>query len=555
MSVFAPTRREVVVGTAAAASQLLAPTLKAWSQGLLVRPDIAFASGQTMVSLYSTAVKAMQDPAINYPPQPQSWTFQAYIHAVPLNPFDPAVSGGAKGAVLKKRIDDIYGNPTPGTPQAAWKEAASACWATCEHGSPYFTTWHRWYLYYFERICRKMSNHPEFTLPYWNYASDNGPSLQLPAQFQQVSPDPKNPNPLYFDDRGLGFADATATGPQNVSMNDGGYLPYALTHCGPALGAQLMFPSDDLKHVSADPTDTVYLDLGFTGRVECAPHDNVHSFVGGWMQNVPSAAGDPIFFMHHCQIDRIYASWEAGSGTSYNWGSRDSQPDENTWKSTTATFVDENGQVVTVRLGDAIDTGSLGYHYDNLATPPAPRVMAAKAPAASRSARVTLAAAQASGVRVQSGGSTVTLAPTPSPVAARSAEKPGASIPNVPTSQTLILQGIKLLRRPPAPLAIFINMPKGTPPRLHNAYYVGTLNLFNFDIGTGDLASHGGGNIQPDHAMSGATARFDVGNILAQQRAKGLWDGRTITVTISTIGADAPGEAAYLTIESATIIP
>jgi tyrosinase len=555
MSPLAPTRREVVVTTAAAAGLLLAPALKARSQALLIRPDLTSTTGKTMVGLYASAVKAMQDPAINYPPQPQSWTFQAYMHAVPLNPFDPAVSGGAYQDDLKTRINDIYGNPAPGTPQAAWKQAASACWGKCEHASPYFTTWHRWYLYYFERICRKMCAQSEFTLPYWNYASDNGPSLQLPAIFQQYSQDTSNPNHLYFDDRGLGFADAASTGPQNVAMNNNGYLPYSLIQYGPALGAQVMFPSDDFNYIPADPTDPTFIALGFSGRLECIPHDNVHSYVGGWMQNVPSAAGDPLFFVHHCQIDRLYASWEAASGTSYNWGSSDTQPDENTWKTTTANYVDENGQLVTKKLGDAIDTSSLGYQYDNLAKPPSPQVVAAGAPAIRRSARLTLAAAQASGFRVQSGGSSVTLAPTPPPVAARPAERPGASVPTAPSSQTLILQGIKLLRRPPAPLAVFINMPKSTPPRLHNPYYVGTLNLFNFDLGSGNVRSHASGNMQPDHAMPGPTARFDVTNVLAQQRAKGLWDGRTITVTISTIGADAPGEAAYVTIESVALVP
>jgi hypothetical protein len=80
------------------------------------------------------------------------------------------------------------------------ERAALACGATCEHASPYFSTWHRWYLHYFELICRKMSGHQEFVLPYWNYGSNNGPSSQLPAAFQQASPNPTMPNPLYFDD-------------------------------------------------------------------------------------------------------------------------------------------------------------------------------------------------------------------------------------------------------------------------------------------------------------------------------------------------------------------
>ena len=171
---------------------------ESWSDNSSVRPDINSTAGRTMVDLYAAAVKAMQDPAINYPPRPQSWTFQAYIHAVPLNPFDPANSGGLRGSALRRRIDDIYGNPADGTSQAAWKQAAVQCRATCEHASPFFTTWHRWYLHYFERICRKMSGNTEFMLPYWNYASDIGPSLQLPDRIREVSPDPENPNTLFF---------------------------------------------------------------------------------------------------------------------------------------------------------------------------------------------------------------------------------------------------------------------------------------------------------------------------------------------------------------------
>jgi hypothetical protein len=66
-------------------------------------------------------------------------------------------------------------------------------------------------------------------------------------------------------------------------------MPFSLTQYGPALGAKEMFPSDDKNHISGDPTDSVYLGLGFAGRLECVPHDNVH----GLEQNVPSVAGDP----------------------------------------------------------------------------------------------------------------------------------------------------------------------------------------------------------------------------------------------------------------------
>ena len=556
MALIVPTRRDVLVGAGAATALAFAPT-SIRAAALRTRPDIASTNGQKMVALYEKAVKAMQDPAINYPPHPQSWTFQAYIHAAPINPFDPANSGGIsrRDGSVQKRIDLIYGDPTTGSPEAKWKQAALACWVTCQHGSPYFTTWHRWYLHYFERICRQMCGDPDFVLPYWNYASDIGASLQLPAQFQQVSQDPTNPNALFFDDRGPGFGNPQANGDQNVSMNAGGYLPYPFTQYGPALTATDMFPSDDRSFLqSADafnPTTKLYHQMGFTGRLECAPHDNVHVNVGGWMQNVPSAAGDPIFFVHHCQIDRLYASWAAQKGVKYNFGAGPNapgnDPDKDPWLNRMASFVDENGLLVKVKLGDAMTTEAMGYTYDKLATPPAPAVAAAAIAAAAPQPNVTVkvAAMTSRQFSVQSGGSTITLVPEANaaavPQAALNAAGEGA--PNI-----LTLHGVKLLRRPPAPLSVFVNLPKGTPPRLDSPYYVGTLNFFNFDSAAGGLMTHADTEEHEGHEPALPNLRFDVTQVLQQQLAKGLWDGGPISVTISTIGADSPAPITYVEI-------
>jgi tyrosinase len=566
---FVSTRRDVLIGSAASTALALAPVI-ARGAGPRMRPNIGSPEGGRMMVLYALAVQAMQDPAINYPPQPQSWIFQSYIHGVPSNPFDPANAGGLFGPAsspgndaLKQRIDEIYGNPASGSPQELWKKTAMDCWATCTHASPYFATWHRWYLYYFERICRQMCRDQTFALPYWNYASDIGSSLQLPPQFQATSFDPSQPNPfnpppsdsnlgpnhLYFDDRGLGFSDPQGTSAQNVSMNNNGYMPYQQIQYGSALGATNMFPSDDSKNFSLDPTSPIYLAMGFTGRLECAPHDNVHNNVGGWMANVPAAAGDPIFFVHHCQVDRLYASWAAQKGIVYNWGAGGdaNDPDQCTWINRMASFVDEKGQLVTVKLGDAVTTEPLGYTYDKLAEPLAPAVVAAaSALAAPRpNVRLTLAAMSSKQFAVESGGSTITLAPEANAAgrAEMSTNGAGQSPPHI-----LTLHGLKLLRRPPAPLSVFLNMPKGAPPRLNNPYYVGTLNLFNFDLGTGGFMSHADSEAHHEHQHAEAVVRLDVTEVLQQQLAKGLWDGGPITVTISTIGADAPSPVTYLEI-------
>jgi tyrosinase len=38
----------------------------------------------------------------------------------------------------------------------------------------------------------------------------------------------------------------------------------------------------------------------------------VHVWVGGTMSEIPVAAYDPIFWAHHCMIDRLWYLWQLG---------------------------------------------------------------------------------------------------------------------------------------------------------------------------------------------------------------------------------------------------
>lgn len=39
-------------------------------------------------------------------------------------------------------------------------------------------------------------------------------------------------------------------------------------------------------------------------------HNRVHRWVGGQMGVVPTAPNDPVFFLHHANVDRIWAVWQ-----------------------------------------------------------------------------------------------------------------------------------------------------------------------------------------------------------------------------------------------------
>ncbi|KAI0854170.1 Di-copper centre-containing protein [Daldinia vernicosa] len=76
-----------------------------------------------------------------------------------------------------------------------------------------------------------------------------------------------------------------------------------------------------------------YLNLEFV-------HNNVHNWTGGTdkyighMTEVPVAAFDPIFFMHHCNVDRQFAIWQAlNVDNKDNWFERQDEQlvDNGTW--------------------------------------------------------------------------------------------------------------------------------------------------------------------------------------------------------------------------------
>jgi tyrosinase len=46
-------------------------------------------------------------------------------------------------------------------------------------------------------------------------------------------------------------------------------------------------------------------------------HDSIHGAFGGYMGSFDTSAFDPVFWLHHCNIDRLAAIWQAINPTSY----------------------------------------------------------------------------------------------------------------------------------------------------------------------------------------------------------------------------------------------
>lgn len=279
------TRRELLVTGAKAsvgASVVCVPLVAAAdaSATTFVRRDVgALGASDPIIVSYRNAVQAMQALPDT---DPLSWTYQAAIHWTTALSLKPA-------------------------------------WDTCEHGSPWFWPWHRMYLYYFERIVRKLSGNPSWALPYWNYESPS--ERQLPLPFRDPA------SALYTTHRGFGW-------------NSG--------------SASLSSAQVDTSLAFA-PTDF----LTASSVLEGTPHGAVHLALGGWMHDVETAAQDPIFFLHHANIDRLWNAWLAQ-------GSRDDPLDDAGWKAHSFQFFDENRNAVHLTPCAVLRCAQqLGYTYEN----------------------------------------------------------------------------------------------------------------------------------------------------------------------------------------------
>ena len=65
---------------------------------------------------------------------------------------------------------------------------------------------------------------------------------------------------------------------------------------------------------------------------------------------------DPIFWLHHCNVDRIWAEWQAAGNNTPANGARYA-----------GHFVDQSGESVTVSANESYDHIGMGFTYDSIA--------------------------------------------------------------------------------------------------------------------------------------------------------------------------------------------
>ncbi|MBX3565056.1 MAG: tyrosinase family protein [Sphingomonas sp.] len=199
----------------------------------------------------------------------------------------------------------------------SWLFWANIHQSHCPHGKDYFLAWHRGYLSLFERQLRKAGKSETLRLPYWDY-----------------------------------FADANV--PEELTRGNAATNPLFETRKGTQVDKALVYAAFG-KDITAFERGVVK--NCFEAGVE-AFHNNVHNLIGGRMATMQSPQ-DIVFWMHHANIDRLWAAWTlAGQGRQMPaadmpyWGGQ---------------LEYETG--MSVRRADAISTETLGYRYADLRMP------------------------------------------------------------------------------------------------------------------------------------------------------------------------------------------
>ncbi len=232
--------------------------------------------------------------------------------------------------------------------RSSWRYWVNVHLNFCPHDISYFLAWHRGYIFYFERQLQIVSGNPNLALPYWDYYS----YPTLPPEFT----DPASGNPLYVQGR----------------VNTNVYSALSLTPFG----------STVRNFERGRPN-------AFEPLIEARPHNPVHNIIGGIMRTMESPT-DPIFYLHHANIDRLWHAWALPDGkgtpgvTSPYWaGNFTYAPD------------------LTLPRSQTYHPSRLGNTYSNL-TPPT------SLPPQAQSARIVRVQAQVPG---QEGGDFQPIAP------------------------------------------------------------------------------------------------------------------------------------------------
>ncbi|KAJ8629165.1 hypothetical protein MRB53_022488 [Persea americana] len=229
------------------------------------------------------------------------------------------------------------------------------------HNGWLFLPFHRFYLYFYEKILGKLIGDETFALPFWNWDAPDG--MPMPSMYANSSSplydklrDAKHQPPTLVD-LDYNFQDPTNTDMQQISSNLSVMYQQVVSN---GKTAELFMGAAYRAGGEPDPG---------AGSLENVPHGPIHIWTGDRTQpntenmgNFYSAGRDPIFFAHHSNVDRMWDVWKTLGGKRKDFTDAD-------WLNAGFLFYDENKQLVQVTVKDCRNSADLRYTYQDVGIP------------------------------------------------------------------------------------------------------------------------------------------------------------------------------------------
>jgi tyrosinase len=277
--------------------------------------------------------------------QPSATNLRIRQNALTLPPNDPVFQQYAEAVKLMHEL--------PANDRRSWRRQAEIHPNHCPHGTVGFLPWHRHYINEFEKICGQLIGDQSFALPYWDWTTEGG---KIPDAFFDIA----ELNVTHWNDAGDGQAQWPDWSPwptrgvRGLSKGD-------RAQDDPVRGGN--FTRSRIEQIKRTSQFSL-----FWGQLEGSPHNSGHVVVGlvsqppmGHMISGLSPL-DPLFWLHHCNVDRIWAEWQlAGNSTpSFN-------------QNYNGQFVGADGNPINVTADASINFELLGFSYDTIETIGSPR--------------------------------------------------------------------------------------------------------------------------------------------------------------------------------------
>jgi tyrosinase len=432
-----------------------------------------------------------------------SWKFLGAIHGFDRDEWIAAGVIEAGDEVPAELVDGPYGNQ-------------------CQHGSWYFLSWHRGYLYAFEQIVAakvKELTGDEWGLPYWNYLDDTNPAARrVPQAFLEDRLPDGSPNPLSRSPRRPGLTQLQP-GPRDA------FSLAAMAESDFVVGA------DGSIGFGGGITGSFVQFARMTGDLENNPHNTVHRLIGGqtgFMADPLFAGLDPLFWLHHCNVDRLWEAWMSSPGKNMvrdpRWlnGPAD--------RSFIVPTLGGQGPGLNFTGRDTLKGGSLHPTYDNLTrgtgVEPGARAVARVGMGAPETQKVEPIGANADVVSVGAAPADTSVALEPE-AATRSFAAMGATEPGEEVARLyLALESVR--GEAPSPLLeVYVNLPAGADPESHPDHHAGSLTLFGLNVASAPDGGHGG---------NGLGFTLDITELAQRLESQGNFDAGRLRVTL------VPGE-------------